>query len=180
MLGYEKLDCPKLSRDEQIRLTDLMKSGCVDSRNKLICSVIPWVLYLCKKFLGDYDEDFIQHCLFEVVNRMKDFDARKSSISTYVHRSVYWEFLDRLKAQRKTFNFEELPDVSRISDQELTDFEIDNILVKLPKKLRGVVKGWAWGVSFVDMAKKRGVTREIPRANFQAALRQLREVYDVD
>ena len=179
MLGYEKLDCPKLSRDEQIALSDRARCGCAVSRNKLVESVIPWVLHRCRLLMGEHNEDFIQHCMVQIVAGLERFDARKSTISTYVARRVYWEFLDRLKDQRKAFNFVELPDVEDDLDLELQDFKIDigNQLKTLTERQRETLLRWCWGETMADIARSRGVTRDVPRQSILHSIERLKECW---
>lgn len=179
MLGYEKLDCPKLSRDEQILLADRARSGCVSSRNQLIESVIPWVLHRCRLLMGGHDEDFIQHCMTQIVAGLGKFDARKSTISTYVERRVYWEFLDKLKDQRRAFNFTELPDVEDDLDLELQDFKIDigNQLSKLTRMQRATLLRWARGSTLTDIARLRRVTKDVPRQSILHSIKRLKECW---
>jgi RNA polymerase sigma factor (sigma-70 family) len=92
----------KLTRIEQIELCDRMKAGDLDARDELVNSVIPWIYHKCQQVTSKTTTpDEFQAVVLTVFESMKDFDARKGAITTWVNCRPKWVIL-RMRRQMST------------------------------------------------------------------------------
>lgn len=86
------VEYPRLSRKQQIELSDRwQQQGDIDARNQLVASAMPWLYNRCQDITGNTTTpDEFQQVVLEVIGAMKDFDARKGAITTWVTKRVKW------------------------------------------------------------------------------------------
>jgi RNA polymerase sigma factor (sigma-70 family) len=74
----------KLTKDEQLKLHRKMKRGCLESRNKLVESVIYLCIDRAKFFFKDTipDDDLISEACLAAIKAVDDWNPKKGALST--------------------------------------------------------------------------------------------------
>lgn len=90
-----------LSKNEQKELYDKMKSGCIESRDRIIFSCLPLVYSIAKKFQANNKhvelEDMIQTGNIALMKTLEKWDIEKSNITTLATYCVRNALIDMIK-----------------------------------------------------------------------------------
>jgi RNA polymerase sigma factor (sigma-70 family) len=74
-----------LTKEEEIDLWNKFKDGCIDSRNKLVESIIPLVV---SKTDCDDETQFVLMAVMDQITR--NFDPAKGRLTTFAYRPISW------------------------------------------------------------------------------------------
>lgn len=104
----KKQEYEKIPRARQIELADRMRDTSLPTaerqaaRNELLLSALPWLFNRCQRVTRNQTtHDEFQQTVLDSLAGLDEFDARVSSITSYVAKRAYWT-IDRMRRNHAT------------------------------------------------------------------------------
>ena len=76
---------PRFSRAEETRLAEQAHAGCVESRNQLVLSQVPWVLMQVGRKWHHNRDDAVGEAMLQLVMAIEKFNPSKGRLTTYAN-----------------------------------------------------------------------------------------------
>jgi RNA polymerase sigma factor (sigma-70 family) len=191
----------RLSRQEEARLVKQMRAGDLAARDRLIESVLPWIVKLARPFLNRAPlEDLVQAGIVGLLEYLPRFNPRKARLTTYTTAPALWRMsnvateadsilsrpvnppaehlLPAWNAQADPLDIRadrpcdpDLPDLDGQEQRQRLQAAIDG----LPLREKWIIQGRLAGQRLVDVGAAEGIGRERARQIEQRAIGRLRK-----
>jgi RNA polymerase sigma factor (sigma-70 family) len=184
-------DNPKLTKDDEIALFNKYDQSNPLLAEKLYMSMMPWLITIISKYKSIDVDEGLSECWMAVIDALQKYDPSKNTqFASYATYHIRNRLAKLAKANYKSYgdcqlnaNIDECDDIDMIDDYAITDQHICDVTrndrlqhiinTQLSKAEKRVVELYLEGLSFVDMSKQLGISKQAIYAAWDKAIDKL-------